>query len=273
MRHVPAGQDCLDYQQCRYAGSRLDFRGPARDLSRPHVLCLGGTRTFGRFIARPWPDRLEAALGIDCVNLGVVNGGLDSFVQDPAVPGLLSRARAVVIQVMGAQNLSNRFYSVHPRRNDRFLCASPRLVALFPEVDFTEFHFTRHLLMRLCQISPTRCAEVLDELRAAWAARMATLVAMARGPVVLLWLSDAPPPTTPAGPDLRDPPLIDAAMLDALSPRLAGIARATGPLGAIRPAALPALVDSAAAALPAPEAHGAAAAELLPLLRRALQAT
>ncbi len=36
---------------------------------------------------------------------------------------------------MGAQNLSNRFYAVHPRRNDRFLRASTLMKTIFREVD------------------------------------------------------------------------------------------------------------------------------------------
>ncbi len=55
-----------------------------------------------------------------------------------------------VIQVMGAHNMSNRFYAVHPRRNDRFLRASLGCCkTIYPEVDFTEFNFTRHMLTAL----------------------------------------------------------------------------------------------------------------------------
>ena len=75
-----------------------------------------------------------------------------------------------VVQVMGAQNLTNRFYTVHPRRNDRFLRAAPDLQALYPEVDFTEFHFTRHLLRTLRWSSADRFEVVAEELRAVWVA-------------------------------------------------------------------------------------------------------
>ena len=54
-----------------------------------------------------------------------------------------------MIQVSGAQNLSNRFHAVHPRRNDRFLRASTLLKTIYRDVDFTEFNFTRHLLTTL----------------------------------------------------------------------------------------------------------------------------
>jgi hypothetical protein len=56
----------------------------------------------------------------------------------------------------GAQNLSNRLYTVHPRRNDRFLRASGILRTIYRDVDFTEFHFTRHMLDHLRCLSEDR---------------------------------------------------------------------------------------------------------------------
>ena len=43
------------------------------------------------------------------------------FVNEPTVIDICSKALVTVVQLMGAQNTSNRFYAVHPRRNDRFL--------------------------------------------------------------------------------------------------------------------------------------------------------
>ncbi len=57
---------------------------------------------------------------------------------------IAAAGKVTVIQVMGAQNLSNRFYRVHPRRNDRFLeGVRPAGSRSISEVDFTEFHFNR----------------------------------------------------------------------------------------------------------------------------------
>jgi predicted Zn-dependent protease len=67
-----------------------------------------------------------------------MNAGLDAFLHAPQVLALAGAARVTVVQAMGAQALSNRYYRVHPRRNDRFLGPSPALSALFREVDFTE---------------------------------------------------------------------------------------------------------------------------------------
>ena len=72
-------------------------------------------------------------------------------------PGANGRPLTVV-QVMGANYLSNRFYSVHPRRNDRFLRASTVMQAIFNDVDFSDFTFTRHMLGALYELSPEALA-------------------------------------------------------------------------------------------------------------------
>ena len=143
MTFEPPGDGALDYFPCRYGASRLVFRGPRRDLSLPYVSVLGGTETYGRYIADPYPTLVEVGQGLSLVNLGLQNAGLDAYLKDPDILAVASAARVAVVQVMGAQNLSNRFYAVHPRRNDRFLHPTPLLQRMFETIDFTEFHFTR----------------------------------------------------------------------------------------------------------------------------------
>jgi len=123
------------------------------------------------------------------------------------------RAKTTVVQVMGAQNMSNRFYTVHPRRNDRFLKASILLQTIFREVDFTEFSFTRHMLSSLKTVSPQRFAAVEMELRTAWLSRMELMLRQIGGRRVLLWLREpvaADADICPLGPDplFLDKPLI-----------------------------------------------------------------
>ena len=45
----------LDYRHCRYGTSRLAFRGPEARAESPYVAALGGSATFGKFVAQPWP--------------------------------------------------------------------------------------------------------------------------------------------------------------------------------------------------------------------------
>ncbi|MAC80342.1 MAG: hypothetical protein CML66_20000 [Rhodobacteraceae bacterium] len=197
-----AGASALDYDICRYGVSRLMFRGPKKVMDGPYVAFLGGTETFGRCVTDPFPKLVEAATGATCVNLGQVNAGIDAFIADPEVPRLLSGARLSVLQVLGAANMSNRFYRVHPRRNDRFLSASSTLASIYREVDFTEFTFTRHMLHSLREASDERFLLVEDELRTAWTARMRLLLRGLKCPSILLWLK------VPTGDDLGPDPLM-----------------------------------------------------------------
>ncbi|MFN4171584.1 MAG: DUF6473 family protein [Pseudorhodobacter sp.] len=214
-----AGASALDYFPCSYGSSRLTFRGPKRPLEAPFVAVLGGTETYGKFVTDPYPVITERRTGRMLVNFGCVNSGPDAFLQDREITALAGGAELTVVQIMGAANLSNRFYAVHPRRNDRFLRASPWLRTLYREVDFTEFHFTRHMLHGLHDVSPERFDLVVTELRAAWITRMKELLARLQGPVLLLWMADHPPVASDMPPDLsRDPLLVDAAMIDAVRP-------------------------------------------------------
>ncbi len=217
------GHGALEYYPCRYGTSRVLFRGPRRQIDHDYIAFLGGTETYGRFIEYPFPARIEQRIKVACVNFGVVNAGVDLYLNDPAVMEIVALAEAKVLQVMGAQNLSNRYYSVHPRRNDRFLRASDRLQSLYPEVDFTEFHFVRHMLGRLSQTSEDRFAEVLDELRMAWTARMKSLVTQLRGQVVLTWFADHPVPDEVPTTLEGDPLFVSREMIETLRPRVSEV--------------------------------------------------
>lgn len=212
------GSGALDYYPCRYGGSKLMFRGPQRDLDGPYCAVLGGTETYGKFLPRPWPVLAEAQTGRRMVNLGLVNAGPDVYLAEPEVIAIASRAQVTVVQVMGAANLTNAYYAVHPRRNDRFLRAENSLRQVYPGVDFTEFHFTRHLLMSLHDAAPDRFAAIAADLRQTWIARMRSLLTRIDSPTILLWMGDRPPPPPGQAGLARDPVLVDAAMVHAVRP-------------------------------------------------------
>ena len=219
MMPVQAGAGALDYFPCRYGLSRAMFRGPERDLSQPYVVALGGSPTFGKYVARPYPALLEQAIGHPVANLGGLNAGLDFYLSDPAALRVASRARVAVVQITGADALSNPFYAVHVRRNDRFVVATQALRALYPEVDFTDIHFTRHQLQVLARTDAARFADVRSALQATWLARMRQLMAHLPLRRVLLWLADAGPPVDAGGLDgTTGPLLVDDGMLAALAP-------------------------------------------------------
>ena len=270
MTYDYAGEGSLDYFPCRYGRSRLMFRGPRRDVSGRFVAVLGGIETYGRYIPRPYPALVEEALGMPVVNLGCPHAGPDAWLGDAAVMDLAARAAVVVVQVPGAANLSNRLYTVHPRRNDRFLRASPVLQAIYRGVDFTDFSFTHHLLQALFEVGPERFALVAQELRAAWEARMALLLAGLPGRKLLLWMAAAEPGVRRDAPG-GEPMMVDAAMLDALAARVDGVVRAVPSQAARRRGAegmvFPPLAEPAARGLPGVAVHSEVAAALLPVVR------
>lgn len=212
------GPGALDYLPCRYGASRLLFRGPRRDLNAPYVAFVGGTETYGKFIAKPFPALVEERLGMTCANFGLPNAGIDAFAHDPFVPGATVKSEVTVLQVMGAQNMTNRFYTVHPRRNDRFVSASTLLRTIYREVDFADFHYNRHLVTELARVSPERFATVRAELQAAWSARMRLMLKQIVGKSVVLWFSDHEPRSqenTMVNDDLTgDPLFITREMMD-----------------------------------------------------------
>lgn len=218
MSYQLPGAGAPDAVTCRYGVSKLHFRGPGRSFAAPYLACIGGSETFGRFVPSPFPALLEERLGDACINLGSINSGLDALLHDPELSRIATGAEACIVQLPGAQNLSNRLYRVHPRRNDRFLQASPILSNLYPEVDFTEFHFNKHMLGRLHVVSPERFATVRAELQQAWTARMRSLVTAFGGRVVLLWLRyQHMRPDDPAEMLGPDPLLVTPDMVAALA--------------------------------------------------------
>ncbi len=271
MLHLDAGAGALDYFPCRYGASKAVFRGPGRDLTQPYVAVLGGSATFGKYVARPFPALLDGVLGHPVANLGALNAGPDFYLSDPAALEVAAKARVAVVQVTGAEGLSNPFYSVHSRRNDRFLAATSALRALFPKVDFTDIHFTRHLLQVLHRADAAAYAQLVQGLQDTWLNRMRDLLRHLPRRCVLLWLAEAPPPDRAGALDPA-PPFIDRALLAVLGPEVCDViiatpserARAQAPFDMTYPET----EATQAACLPGAAAHAEVAALLVPVLRR-----
>ena len=222
MKHDRITHGSLEYCLYRFGKSRSRFRGPRPDLSRPYIACLGGSETFGRFVPHSYAQLLQSRLGMTCANFARPNAGPGFFLDDPSVLLAAREARAVVIAVMGAQNLSNRFYRVHPRHNDRVIATSDFLKTLFPALDGGDIHYTGHLLETLSGLDPERFQIVVEELKIAWVARMTALLERVKGRTILLWAADhAPPEPTDSAhraPLAPAPRFVDQAMLDRISP-------------------------------------------------------
>lgn len=267
--------ESLNYEICSYPDSKLWFRGPQRDLLGKYVAFLGGTETFGKFIEAPFPSLVEKSLDITCVNLGWSNAGVDVFLNDAGVLNVAQKARHVVLQLPCAQNMTNRYYSVHPRRNDRFLQPSASMREMFPEVDFTHYNFTRHLLSHLRQNMPQRFRVLRKELQAVWVSRMRLLVDQINSDLTLLWFSKRRPGEYYDSPELSlEPALVTRRMIQAISNDDVHVvevcaspeACAAGTLGMV----FTELEATAAVELMGPAAHAEAAQALVPALRNSL---
>lgn len=218
MAEMGLGRTLLELQPCRYGYSQLQFRGPEADLDAPYIAFLGSTETVGPFLTKPYPALVAEKLGLGCANLGVKNAGPDVFLNDPEILRVAQGAAAVVIEVMGAANLSNRFYKVHPRRNDRFVRAHRPLLDRAPGIDLTDVHFTGHLMQKLAVHAPELIDDVVAELRKVWVERMQMLVQKVGRPVHLVRFVDGPRAPATA-------PLIEPMMTAAVSSEAATITR------------------------------------------------
>ena len=280
MKHQSIENAELSYSPCRYGSSRMLFRGPRKRLDLPYLAFIGGTETYGKFLEKPFPSLVEKAMRQTCVNFGCVNGGIDAFVNDATVMDICAEADLTVVQVMGANYLSNRFYTVHPRRNDRFLRASTVLQAIYPDVDFSEFSFTRHMLGALHAKSIERFDTVVNELRVAWMARMRKMLGQIGNKVILLWFSedvmtddhwsDRP------GQLQVDPLFITATMIDQLRPLVQDVVVANPTVRAVsqgsRGMFFPASQAKAASEMLGVDCHIEASAALIPKIRNQLYA-
>lgn len=273
-----AGCGTLDYLPCRYGKSKLLFRGPRRRLDGVFCAAMGGTETYGKFVRDPWPALLEARIGLPVVNFGYLNAGIDVFAHEPQVAEVSRRACLSIIQLMDAHNMSNRFYAVHPRRNDRLLHASSLMRGIFPEIDFTEFNFTRHMLNALRLRAPDRYDLLVEELRTAWVARMGMLLNRVAGRKILLWIGDYTRPSVGVGAGAEGAPqllltrdLVEQVRSNAddlIFVQPSDSARATGVEGMY----FGPLEAAAAAEMPGPWVHEEIAAVLEPAVRAMIPA-
>lgn len=253
------------------------FRGPRPNLAQPYCAFLGAAETYGRYVERPFPSLLAKDLGMVCANFGVANAGPGYFLADEEVLGAAGSAEVAVLSVMGAQNLSNRFYSVHKWRNDRFVKPALALTRLFRDVEFIDIHYTGHLLRTLQAANPELFAIIVEEIKIAWLYRMKSVLEQMPEKTILLWMADLVP-ADPADPvDLcgPEPTFIDQTMLDAVAPLVSRVVMVPASPAALRQRTSGMAIDlgdeDAATLLPGPMHHAEVAEALGPVIRTLLE--
>jgi len=276
MMHDRIARGRLDYCLYRFGKSKNLFRGPRPNFAVPHFVFLGSSETYGKFVPFPFTRLLQQRLDMPCANFSTLNAGVEMYLKDPTLLLASADARATILATTGAHNLSNRFYTVHPRRNDRFVKPSKMLKTLYRNVDFSEIHYTRHLLATLLDADPVRFEFVVEELKSAWVYRMKSLLEMIEGRTVLLFMSKHPPLGVldgDSGNDLGDDPLfVDQAMIDELSPLTTHVVECIASQE-VQKAATDGMIfetdeANAAANLPGPAFHQQVARALEPVLAR-----
>lgn len=261
MRPIEAGADAQDDVSGDHRLTSRAVHGVPDDPSRPFIAILGGSESLGNGRGLPYPSLLEAAMRLPVANLAAPLAGPDYYLANPALLRIAARSRIAIVQLPGAEALTNPFYSVHSRRNDRFLAATPALRALFPEVEFTDIHFAGHLHQVLARVDADRHARVVQALRKTWLSKMRRLLQQLPPRRILLWLHGAPGRDGNAGAAA----LVDPAMPRSLRHHASALVVAA-PSPAARAMDMEGIdaVSAAARSLPGPAAQAEIAEALLP---------
>ncbi|MFK7943048.1 MAG: DUF6473 family protein [Paracoccaceae bacterium] len=210
----------FDYKTYRFGRSRQVFRGPQPTLKGKYLACIGSSYTFGRYVDIPYLDHLAREFDLQAANFGTDGAGPGFFLGDPEVKKAASNAKLCIVQAMSAAAISNRMYTVRPRRNSRLHEVSDLLMGIFPDVDFDRFAFTKPMLRYLRELDESRFRLVANEMKNAWIGRTQTLLSTLECPTILFWFSQRGPddllsdPSDPTG--MHYPHYVDSAMLDSV---------------------------------------------------------
>lgn len=274
----------FDYEVYRYGRSQQLFRGPPPALRGKYVAFIGSAYTFGRYVDTPFADLIGQELNVQVANFGTDGAGPGFFLGDQEVRHAASEARLCVVEVMSATAISNRMFTVRPRRNARLHQVSELLMGIYPEVDFDRFAFTKPMLRCLRELDESRFRLVANEMKNAWIGRTQTLLSTLECPTILFWFSQREPddlfsdPTDPTG--MSYPYYVDSAMLDSVKPEADGYVecitreglpqdlRVDGRAVLYKPSGQP--IDENKE-LPSPEMHLDAAMALKAAVRRVLR--
>ena len=272
----------FDYKLYRFGQMQQVFRGPAPDLHGRYVVYLGGSGTFGRYSERPYSDLIGERMSLRYANFGAEGAGPGFFLSDAEVMSVASDARVCVVQAMSAAHLSNRMFSVRPRRNGRLHAVSELMTGIYPEVDFSRFSYVRGMLRHLSRIEDNRFRLIVNEMRNAWIARTHTLLANIQTRTILFWFSQRAPEDTGEDPTdtWHDPNFVDRAMIDSVSSEADGYVECVTDAGMPQDLTVggePVLFRPTGAPInenrdfPSPEMHDSAADLLLPEIQRLLR--
>ena len=234
--HLPGYQArdnaIVDYQLYPLAKTGLWFRGPEPgDLKKgQYAVCIGAAQTFGCLCQQPFPQLLQAQLGMPTLNLGYGGAGPFFFLKHPALLDYINQAAFVVVQVMSGRSESNALFSsggleLLTRRSDGAkLGADAAYRALLEESLWRKIPIAKRHFRQADSIFGARKAKrVVAETRNNWVDHYQILLDQISVPKVLLWFSKRSPDYQEEYDKVHKlfgdfPQLVNRAMVNEVSP-------------------------------------------------------
>jgi hypothetical protein len=174
--------ELVDYQIQELAGLEgWKLRGPQKDLSDGrYFTTIGAAHVFGCFVEKPFPDLLEAELGLKALNLGI--GGITpfSYAKEDAVVDYINKGKFLIWQVMTARS----------EANSRFLPTNSVGMAKDRVRGDTTSGFNSW--SRIMTEEPENLALYVAQSRNSWISGSLDLIARIKVPIIMFWFSQRP---------------------------------------------------------------------------------
>ena len=201
------------------------FRGPAIDLGRPYIACIGAAQTYGRFCDEPFTHLLARKLGVQVLNLGLGGVGPRLFAS-PDFTAVLNRAEAVVVQVFSGRSAGNSLFN-------NYATASLMGTRL---TDNKVMRFEQFLEDLFASETPERVREIVEETRESYVRETVDLLQKINAPRILLWISDREPGIVDDYSSVWSllgsfPQLVNRPMIEAIAPFADAFVEATSSEG------------------------------------------
>jgi hypothetical protein len=195
-RYFVSDSRVADYHGWWAEGVPFRLRGP-----RPWgaigeaIVCIGSAATFGRLVAKPYPQILSERLGVPVFNFGVGAARPATFLECDAVVDALRRCRLAVVELMSARSYRSSVFTPndHASTIGKATVDLPRL-----QPGWHGKHIADHVYSALLTSTSdeTILAKVSAELRSAYVADMREIGEITAGRNVLVYFSQRPAPYT-----------------------------------------------------------------------------
>lgn len=191
-------RNVIDYDLWFEAESMVEFRGPRRDFSASGgIVCIGAAQTFGRFVARPFPQQVSDLLQCDVLNLGRSGAGPEYYLERSVLMNRLHRADTVIVQAMSARSVTAGRFQARKNNNGVLKYVDG------PMAGQSDLAQRAYQTLRETEGEDAFWLQVAA-VQAQWVAYHQKLADAIPGEKVLLWLSEHAPPDTL---DLRNSPV------------------------------------------------------------------